>query len=248
MHVRPTMTTLQSNKEALDETKRIQDRTTEKLQDMIQQTSETNEIGVGTLESLERNRYQIQETHATSKDIQKKLKETERLQNRLDRWAFRFGRKKPAVKLAKQTMEHEKELRNIRTASKMPLKQEQVEEEPSKKLSKRDKKRSPNKTSNAPLSRTPLVGTLDPDLDETTRTELLDINDADKEVDTLLDVLGQSVDQLKDISKLMASEVSEQNKTLDEVQDSMDTVHEKQLVATTRMKHVLGGKWLRKDS
>ena len=108
---------------------------------MIQQTAETQEIGVGTLESLERSRHQIQEAQLVNKNIQTSLEETERLQNRLDRWAFRFGRKKPAQRLAKQTIEYEKELRTIRNASKLPQKELQDDEPPSvkKKSTKRDK-------------------------------------------------------------------------------------------------------------
>ena len=86
------------NAELLDGAEDIQQKTKDAMLRIQQQTAETESIAEATLEELRQQGEQMDGIHSDLEDVSGKLDETDKLQNRFDRWAGNWlGLKKRAA-------------------------------------------------------------------------------------------------------------------------------------------------------
>jgi hypothetical protein len=109
----------EANKQMLDQTDQIQDKTKEALARIQKQAVETESLGAQTLEELRRQGQQLDDIDAELNHTEAQLKHSKRLQNKFDWWAGNWlgGKKAAAIKEAKHeiAMNSSTEVPSVRT-------------------------------------------------------------------------------------------------------------------------------------
>jgi chromosome segregation ATPase len=100
--------TMTTNQSVLNETVSTQKQTRGALERIQRQVAETTAIGHATLESLEENNHRVDQVTKESKELNQKLKQTDKLQNRLSKWTFQLQNRREGRALAKKELKDKK--------------------------------------------------------------------------------------------------------------------------------------------
>lgn len=224
----------------------IQRRSTEVARRCQQQLSETEEVGIKTLDEIRNQNKTMTQIQDSADMTNAKLDHTQKLLNRYDRWAFHwYGRnKRQAQKEGKQVIQ-ERKLMEKQNRKQQPSAND------SKKVIDHYGKNETNRSqlfSSTGQSRIRTVNTMPIDvdgdtvaspLDEKTKNHLQHIEDQDDELDNMLSGMVESLDRLSHISKTMNDDIKQGNQQMDQVIKKVDQVNHKQFVAQSRLRRNL---------
>lgn len=236
-----------TNRLLLEHADELQRKSTEVAQRCQQQLTETEELGIVTLDEIRNQNQTMTQIQAAADMTNAKLDHTNKLLNRYDRWAFHWygGDKRQARREGKQATKEGK-----------LLEKQKQREFPSK----ADSKKTPidhygnhelNRSQLIPNSKNSRIRTIDTipievdgdtvasPLDKETKEYLLKIEDQDEALDNMLSDMVESLDRLSHISKTMNVDISQGNQQLNQVIKNVDQVNHKQFVAQGRLRRNL---------
>lgn len=233
--------------DALVDAAGIQQETLASVQRMQAQAAQSEDVGNLTLEQLERQRAKIDATMVEGDRLHQNLDATEKLQNRLSRWALRFNRGR-AVRESKFERDQEKRKKDNaekRTARmNEPLKGAKNDLTPvtitKKKNGRVRKNRKEEKENDRTVEHrkdgvTFGVSSEGGEYDD----EIHHLAQTDKGIDEGLDAVGSQLDRLLHMSNTIESEVTSQNKGIDAMQEQMEEAHLKQKIINKRSRRFL---------
>lgn len=233
------MRTITSNAQAIMEAEAMQGQARAAMERIQVQTEETKEVASMTLEELREQRRQLEFIELHSHSVEAKLNQTERLQNSFDRWSLNLRGKKRAKKEAKVVLAgaKAKSRENSMIRSMDPVVITIKNDNKAPKRPERNKEVLIQFTSANSEDRNPM--------DEDDMAGLYRIDQNDKELDDMLDLIDASLDGIKNLCLDMNEEVHSQDKNLTSASKTVERANEKQAVAITRVRGNLTGRWLR---
>lgn len=203
------------------------------------QTEETKEVASMTLEELREQRRQMELIELHSHSVVEKLNHTERLLNSFDRWSLKLRGKKRAKKEAKV----------IQAAAKAKSRENTMirSTDPAVATIKHENKapRYPERKKEVLIKVTSVNCEDHKSMDEDDMAGLYRIEQNDKELDDILDLIDASLDGIKNLCLDMNKEVYFQNKNLESANETLERANKKQTVAIARIRGNLKGRWLR---
>jgi len=189
---------LRSNSEAIEEAHSVQEKTREALARIRQQTVQTEELGAETMESLRQNRLQTEKIDLEAQGLEANLNKTTRMQDRLDRWAGRWGGrdKREAKADAEAQTARERKLNRFdkenRTTSEASVKSKD-EAAPTRNTRITRSKLVKKRPQENPLVDSARVVADKNNLDEDTKAGLHSLADNDEELDIMLGETEESL-------------------------------------------------------
>lgn len=255
-----------NNSLALQQASDIQQDTLSAVRRIQLQASETETIGITTLEELQLQREKLDGVLKAGDRLHEQLDTAERLQNRFGRWSLSLSGRRAAAKDAKKSIKEQKakakleEERSLRILASMgsttstsassygsssTSNNEPVRVKHTSSLVKSRPKKA-GKNNNKPTTcddGTPkgLLYGIDASGHEN-EGELNGLADADKAIDQELDTVSKQLEGLLGMSRAMGSEIRTQNTAMDEVETTLAKADYKSRVVNERGRRFLAGK------
>jgi hypothetical protein len=239
--------TMKTNQSVLNETVLTQKQTRGALERIQRQIADTTAIGLATLESMQENNHRINQVTKESKQLNQKLKQTDKLQNRLSKWTFQLQNRREGRTLAKKELKDEKLVLNVdQEINLWPLAEHRVPAEAkSQEGTTRDSFTAADKLeifsgrlqgsqegyATSMHKRPPKPGT---PLSDAARLLLDQIEQNDQDMDPLLDSLGVQMEYLLAISTTLGETTEVQSSKLTIVEQELQRADYKQKLANHR--------------
>jgi hypothetical protein len=224
----------------LDDAIQLQEQTIEALKNINDELLDAEDTGTVTLESLRRDNYKLHNIILEETDrLNDAHKTTRRLHNRLGVWTLNFGGGgRPATRVS------------TKKSSAMRKR------DPSKQIdtpvtlrsgSKANKNQNRNENAaNANEEAGILFGMSG--LKDTHADELKELDDNDKEIDTMLDEASKILTSLGTLNNNVASEIQTSTEGLEMVENQIEKADYNQEVNNARALSFLHGRWLRRQN
>jgi hypothetical protein len=216
----------------LDEATRLQEETIDALKRIQDHVGDAEEEGALTLEQLRRQHVVAGRALDEADRLNEGLDETKRLQNKLSRWTLTFGKGRERDPLATRP-------RSSGATLKVTSKSEQTK--PKGKTAKSRQQGKENRAKEFDSQDDILKGVTPDNYNE----EFQKISDNDREIDGMLDETAEILGRLEKLSQDIEQEVSLQGETINQMENKLETAHDKQEAANSRARRFLTGKWRR---
>jgi hypothetical protein len=256
-----------NNRLALQQASDIQQDTLSAVRRIQLQASETESVGITTLEELQLQRETLDGILKAGDRLHGQLDTAEKLQNRFGRWSLSLsGGRRAAAKDAKKSikeqkakakLEEERSLRisasmgsttstsasssygSLSSSSEQPVRVKHT----SSLVKSRPKKAGRSHKATTCDDGTPkgLLYGIDASGHEN-EGELNDLADADRAIDQELDAVSKQLEGLLGMSRAMGSEIRTQNSAMDEVESTLVKADYKSRVVNERGRRFLAGK------
>jgi hypothetical protein len=252
-----------NNRLALEQAADIQQDTLSAVRRIQLQASETESIGITTLEELQLQREKLDGILKAGDRLHEQLDTADRLQNRFGRWSLSLNSRRAAAKDAKKSIKDQKakakmeEERSLRISASMGSTgstsassygsssgsgSEPVRVKHTSSLVKsRPKKNSKKPTTCDDATPKGLLYGIDASGHEN-EGELNGLADADRAIDKELDTVSKQLEGLLGMSRAMGSEIRTQNSAMDEVETTLAKADYKSRVVNERGRRFLAGK------
>ena len=253
-----------NNRLALQQASDIQQDTLSAVRRIQLQASETESVGITTLEELQLQREKLDGILKEGDRLHGQLDTAERLQNRFGLWSMSLSSRRGAAKDAKKSIKEQKakakldEERSLRisasmgsttstsassygSASSTSNKSEPVRVKHTSSLVKSRPKKNNKPTTCDDTTPKGLLYGIDAKGHEN-EGELNDLADADKIIDQELDTVSKQLEGLLGMSRAMGSEIRTQNAAMDEVETTLAKADYKSRVVNERGRRFLAGK------
>lgn len=241
---------VKTDREALEQASAIQEDTLAALQRAHQQASETHDVGVTTLEELHAHRAQLDKIQQEGDRLDEALTQSEKLQNRLGKWAFAWRSNKVARRQAEEERKQQEELDRKKEARAAQRQAELEEQQAAKEstssntvmISPHRKQKSPRKAkAGTSPSKTKIGLTEGIDPNDKHKKEFEQLASTDAEIDQSLDALGSQLDSLLALSKEVGSETNNQSRGISNVSTRIEESKQRQNIVNKRSTRFFSG-------
>jgi hypothetical protein len=256
---------INSNRLALEQASDIQRDTLSAVRRIQLQASETESVGITTLEELQLQREKLDGILKAGDRLHEQLDTADRLQNRFGRWSLSLNSRRAAAKDAKKSIKDQKakakveEERSLRISASMgstgstsassygsssspsPGSEPVRVKHTSSLVKSRPKKNSKKPTTCDDATPKGLLYGIDASGHEN-EGELNGLADADRAIDKELDTVSKQLEGLLGMSRAMGSEIKTQNSAMDEVESTLAKADYKSRVVNERGRRFLAGK------
>ena len=231
--------------QVLDHAQHVQSKTRDALLRIQEHAVESELLGNETLEQLQAQRQQLDAIQSEGGKLNARLRQTSKLQNRMDRWAghWRGAHKRQAKKEAQWERKCGKENTSVckdkhgtvasavvvhgamTTRGASSKKQHMLHNSTAANNKKKEEEEDAQEQE---------------ELSEQDRAALCRVEENDEEIDGMLESAGLILDRLDQLAVSIKEETQTHSEQISNVDETLDKAHGKQVVINKRLKRMLG--------